>query len=135
MCDADIPDSKVAILKKVDGKGGQWSKRELPLSFPCGSLHSLAVADFNNDGRKDILVCEQEELLPAGRTNPRFVILENLGDQFAERIIFDGRLGGHEVVVGDVTETPIWTYARKPGARFPGMPTRGRCTPTAWRTC
>ena len=65
MCDADISDSKVAILKNVDGKGGQWSKRELPLSFPCGSLHSLAVADFNNDGRKDILVCEQEELLPA----------------------------------------------------------------------
>jgi hypothetical protein len=60
------------------------------------------VADFNNDGRKDILVCEQEELLPAGRTNPRFVILENAGDQFAEQIIFDGRLGGHEVVVGDV---------------------------------
>ena len=30
------------------------------------------------------------------------MILENLGDQFAERIIFDGRLGGHEVVVGDV---------------------------------
>ena len=102
MCDADITDSKVAILKNVDGKGGQWSKREVPLSFPCGSLHSLAVADFNNDGRKDILVCEQEELLPAGRTNPRFVILENLGDQSAERIIFDGRLGGHELVVGDV---------------------------------
>ncbi len=102
MCDADIPDSKVAILRNTDGKGRQWSKQELPSSFSFGSLHSLAVADFNNDGRKDILVCEQEELLPSDRKNPRFVIFENLGGRFAERIIFDGRLGGHELVVGDV---------------------------------
>jgi hypothetical protein len=102
ICDADIVDCKVAILTNADGKGRQWSKRELPLSFPYGSLHSLAVADFNNDGRKDIFVCEQEELLPPGRKNPRFVIFENQGDRFAERIILDAQLGGHEAVVGDV---------------------------------
>lgn len=102
VCDADIEDSKVAILTNGDGKGVAWSKQELASSFPFGSLHSLAVADFNNDRRKDILVCEQEELLPTGRKNPRFVIFENLGDRFAERIVFDGRLGGHEAVVGDL---------------------------------
>jgi len=66
-------------------------------------LHVLAVADFNGDGRLDILVNEQEELLPSGRENPRWVIWENLGgNHFAEHIILDSKLGGHELQVGDV---------------------------------
>ncbi len=54
MADADITDSKVVILKNADGKGGSWIKTELPQSFTYGSLHSLAVADFNGDGKRDI---------------------------------------------------------------------------------
>jgi hypothetical protein len=66
-------------------------------------LHALAVADFQNDGRLDILAIEQEELLPAGRENPRWILWENLGHgQFAERILLDTKLGGHELQVGDV---------------------------------
>jgi len=103
IADADITDSKVVILKNADGKGGRWSKTELPQSFTYGSLHALAVADFNGDSRPDIVVCEQEELLPPGRENPRFIIWENLGrNQFAERIVLDTKLGGHELQVGDV---------------------------------
>jgi hypothetical protein len=103
MADCDIADSKVAILRNADGKGGRWTREDLPMSFAYGSLHSLAVADFNNDGRLDILVNEQEELLPPGRENPRWVIWENLGGgRFAERIILDAKLGGHELQVGDL---------------------------------
>jgi hypothetical protein len=103
IADADIEDSKVAVLKNAEGKGGQWTKMELPQSFAYGSLHALAVADFNGDGRLDILVNEQEELLPSGRENPRWVIWENLGgNHFAEHIILDSKLGGHELQVGDV---------------------------------
>jgi hypothetical protein len=103
MADADIVDSKVAVLKNADGKGGSWTKTELPQSFTYGSLHSLAVADFNGDGRPDIAVNEQEELLPPSRENPRWVIWENLGgNQYAERIVLDTKLGGHELQVGDV---------------------------------
>jgi hypothetical protein len=103
MADADITDSKVVILKNADGKGGAWSKTELPQSFTYGSLHSLAVADFNGDGRPDIVTNEQEELLPAGRENPRWILWENLGaGKFAEHIILDSKLGGHELQVGDV---------------------------------
>ena len=126
MCDADIVDSKVAILKNVDGKGCRWSKQELPQSFSYGSLHSLVVADFNNDGRKDILVCEQEELLPAGRQNPRFVVFENLGGRFVERIIFDGRLGGHEAVVGDVDADGDLDICSKAWGPLPWNANRGR---------
>jgi hypothetical protein len=103
IADADIEDSKVAVLKNADGKGDRWTKTELPRSFTYGSLHALAVADFNGDGKPDIVVNEQEELLPSGRENPRWVIWENLGGgRFAERIILDTQLGGHELQVGDV---------------------------------
>jgi hypothetical protein len=103
MGDADIVDSKVVILKNADGRGGRWSKEELPQSFTFGSLHSLAVADFNNDGRPDIVVNEQEELLPPGRQDPRWVIWENQGaGRFVERIVLDAKLGGHDLQVGDV---------------------------------
>jgi FG-GAP-like repeat len=103
IADADITDSKVVVLKNVDGKGGAWEKTELPQSFVYGSLHALAAADFNGDGRPDIVANEQEELLPAGRENPRWVIWENLGgNKFAEHIILDMKLGGHELQVGDV---------------------------------
>ena len=103
MADADIVDSKVAILKNADGKGGRWIKVQLPQSFTYGSLHSLAVADFNGDGRLDIVVNEQEELLPAGRENPRWILWENRGGgSYLEHIILDSKLGGHELQVGDV---------------------------------
>jgi hypothetical protein len=103
MGDADIVESKVVILKNADGQGGSWTKQALPQSFPYGSLHSLAVADFNQDGKPDIVVNEQEELLPPGRENPRWVIWENQGGgRFVERIILDARLGGHDLRVGDV---------------------------------
>ncbi|MFO1499257.1 MAG: FG-GAP-like repeat-containing protein [Verrucomicrobiota bacterium] len=63
----------------------------------------MAVSDFNLVGRPDILGVEQEELLPDGRENPRWVIWQNLGaNRFQERIILDQKLGGHEVQVGDV---------------------------------
>jgi VCBS repeat protein len=101
--DADITDSKGAVLKNADGKGGAWNKIPLPQSFTYGSLHALAVADFNNDGRPDIVSNEQEELLPAGRENPRWVMWENLGrGEFKELIILDQKLGGHELQAGDV---------------------------------
>jgi len=103
MCDADITECKMVILRNGDGKGRNWLKQPLPQSFKYGSLHALAVADFNGDGKMDIVSNEQEELLPDGRQNPRWILWENLGaGKFAERIIVDQKLGGHELQVGDV---------------------------------
>jgi hypothetical protein len=103
IADADITDSKVVVLKNADGSGGRWEKFPVPQSFTCGSLHALAVADMNGDGRPDIISNEQEELLPAGRENPRWIVWENLGGlKFREHVILDTKLGGHELQVGDV---------------------------------
>lgn len=119
MCDADIVDSKIVILRTPDG-GKTWTKQQLPQSFKYGSLHSLGVADFNGDGRLDIISNEQEELLPAGRANPRWIVWENLGEaKFAERIILDTRLGGHELQVGDVDRDGDIDVVSKPWGSLP----------------
>ncbi|MCX8109610.1 MAG: VCBS repeat-containing protein [Verrucomicrobiae bacterium] len=103
MADCDIEGSTVAVLQNQDRKGKQWHKTLLPQSLIYGSLHSLAVADFTGDGQPDILVNEQEELLPENRQNPRWVLWENKGNkQYVEHVILDAKLGGHELQTGDV---------------------------------
>ena len=127
IADADITDSKVVVLKNADGKGGAWTKTELPQSFVYGSLHALAVADFNGDGRPDIVVNEQEELLPTSRENPRWVIWENLGEnKFAERIILDMKLGGHELQAGDVDNDGAVDIVSKPWGPRPWNGNNGK---------
>jgi hypothetical protein len=81
---------------------------ELPKTAPGtrGSFHSLAVADFDGDGDLDIFTVEQDDpgLAPKGAM-PRWYIWENLdgrGHEWAERVIYDGSLGGHDAFVGDV---------------------------------
>jgi hypothetical protein len=127
IADADIVDSKLVVLKNADGKGRSWIKTELPQSFTYGSLHALAVADFNKDGRPEIVAIEQEELLPEGRQNPRWVIWENLGGlKFAERIILDQKLGGHELVAGDVDRDGDIDICSKPWGPRPWNGNGGR---------
>lgn len=101
--EADMADGRVAVLRNVDGKGSRWERVELPQSFKYGSLHSLAVADLNGDGRPDVVVNEQEELLPDGRQNPRWIAWVNEGGgKYVEQILLDAKLGGHELQAGDV---------------------------------
>lgn len=61
------------------------------------------MADLNGDGRPDIIVNEQEQLLPPGRENPRWIAWENRGGgKLVEHVLLDAKLGGHELQVGDV---------------------------------
>jgi hypothetical protein len=63
--------------------------------------------------------------MPEGRDNPRWVVWEHLGGgRFAERVLLDERLGGHELQVGDV-DGDI-DICSKPWSAEPGNGARGR---------
>jgi hypothetical protein len=105
MTENEIRAGRIAWLENVDGRGRQWKAHDLRAGddAPRGAYHSLAVADFDNDGDPDIFSVEMEAI--AGARQPRWYIWENRdgkGQQFVERVIFDGGLGGHEAVVADV---------------------------------
>jgi hypothetical protein len=104
--DCDGQNSGVAWIENQDGAMQRTWVHYLANEAPGtrGSFHSLQVADFDSDGDRDILVVEQEDpkILPQGAT-PRWFIWENQGNtEFVERVIFEGNLGGHDVLVGDV---------------------------------
>ncbi len=103
--ECDVPDCVAAVLYNEDGKGTSWRKVLLPQTAPGrrGSLHSLRVADFNLDGKLDVLTIDQEDCrgkkpMPA----PRWYVWENSMGPWKEHVILDANLGGHEAWVGDV---------------------------------
>jgi hypothetical protein len=105
MTENEIRAGKIAWLRNVDGKGGEWKVNPLPAgdNAPRGAYHSLAVADFDNDGDPDVFTVEMEHI--AGTRQPRWFVWENTdgkGANFVERVILDTGLGGHEAVAADV---------------------------------
>ena len=105
MTENEIRAGKIAWLENIGGTGLDWKVHELPAgdTAPRGAYHSLAVADFDQDGDSDVFTVEMEAI-PGGRL-PRWYIWENTagkGARFVERVILDNGLGGHEAVVADV---------------------------------
>jgi len=109
MVGCDQKDSRAAWLEnRGEEEYMQFIVHLLPLSAPGrrGSFHSLWVADFDMDGDPDIYTMDQEDdtILPEGAPI-RGYLWENLdgkGQAFAERIILDENIGGHDVIFGDV---------------------------------
>jgi hypothetical protein len=109
MTDCDQQASRAAWLENHGDSPPTFTAHFLPMTAPGvrGSFHSLAVADFDGDGDMDIFTCDQEDdsIFPEGAF-PRWYIWENVGSgprpEFVERVIFDGRLGGHDALVADV---------------------------------
>jgi len=106
----DQVDSRGAWLESSGGSNPEFTVHLLPLNAGGrrGSLHSLAVADFDNDGDLDIFSVEQEDdkILPLNQTSRGF-LWENLdgkGGLFKERVVFDQNLGGHDALFGDVDQ-------------------------------
>lgn len=101
-CDTEIAPRRVHWFKNEDGKGGAW--REHLIATDKGDLHTLAVADFDNDGDPDVFSGEG----PLGGTGPggkrRWFIWENRdgrGEAWQEHLILEGP-ECHEGVAADV---------------------------------
>ncbi len=107
--DCDVESSK-GYLFINEGNGKTFKRVALPSpGAPTGSYHSLAVADFDNDGDLDIFTGEQEDP-SVGMKLPflkeRGFFWENTGTStdpsFVVRIIQTDNPGWHDVQIGDV---------------------------------
>ncbi len=75
----------------------------------------------------DVLSCEMEAV--GGENEPRWYIWENVdgrGGTWREHVILDANLGGHELVVGDVTGNGKPDIVGKPWRARPGNAVDGR---------
>jgi len=108
LTDGEIKGARVAWFEApADVRSPGWQAHILAQSDnePRGPYHSLAVADFDNDGDPDIFAGEMEWL---GVAPYRWFIWENLSEkkldsvEFVERVVLDKGLGTHNAVIGDV---------------------------------
>ena len=124
--DCDTGNGHVYWVENLGG-GESWALH--PLADPegatgvphahdanTGSWHSLAVADFNGDGRLEIFAGEQEDpdtmmtdwgrvpMKPAGLKERGVLWVRSDKDEvdFEPVVIHEGRPGWHDVVVGDI---------------------------------
>lgn len=107
--DTDVKNSNVYLI--MNSGDNTFSRQQLPSpSDSTGSFHSLAVADFDNDGDSDIFVGEQEDtnplMKPDGGLKERGILYENISNdrkmQFRPVIIHTDNPGWHDTRAGDV---------------------------------
>ena len=89
-------------FENADGRGRRWTRHDI--ASGKGDLHTLGVADFDNDGDLDVFSGEG----PLGATGPggkrRWFVWENVdgaGARWREHVVLEGPRC-HEGAVGDV---------------------------------
>lgn len=130
--DADQTGSGAAWLENDGGRPPSFTAHPLPAqaSGTRGSFHSLYVGDFDGDGDLDVFAAEQEDdsILPEG-ASPRWFVWENSGGPaptFTQRVVFDGRLGAHDALAGDVDGDGDLDVLSKIWNRWPENANEGR---------
>lgn len=104
MCDADteLQPRRVHWFENKDGKGGQWIEHVVATN--TGDLHTLWLADFDNDGDLDVFSGDGPMGAMGADGKYRWYIWENLdgkGGSWKEHVIYEGP-ECHEGVAADV---------------------------------
>jgi len=96
--EADTPDGRVFWFENK-GKGGAWECHLISADRTGQDFHSLAVADFNNDGRPDVFSGGG----PLSKDVHKGFVWENLGKggRWKEHLVVEGK-ECHETVAADV---------------------------------
>jgi len=108
MVGCDQKDSRAAWIENKGSEYPGFLVHLLPLTSPGrrGSFHSLWVADFDLDDDWDIYTMDQEDhlILPEG-AGIKGYLWENIdgkGQKFAESVVLDKNMGGHDCQFADV---------------------------------
>jgi hypothetical protein len=110
--EGDIRGGRIAWFENRDGKGGSWTRHIIKAPGHTQDFHTLAVADFDDDGDLDIFSCGG----PLTSGTPTWSIWQNLDGKAAtwkEQEIFRG-VECHEGVAGDVDRDGDIDIASKP---------------------
>jgi len=99
--EADTPDGRVFWFENRDGRGKSWTMHLISTEHTGQDLHSLALADFDNDGDVDVFAGGG----PLTKEPPhKWFIWENLdgkGKEWKEHIVLSGKRC-HEAKAADI---------------------------------
>lgn len=93
------------FIPPEDPRQGPWKAEIIvPPERDFRAMHSLALADFDGDGRCEIFTAEMENNKTDGvEKKPRWFIFKHDAGGWQEHVILDVNLGTHEAKAGDVT--------------------------------
>lgn len=129
LTEAEFPGARIAWFENPgDPKQVPWTIHIIPFegNEERGPFHTLQTGDYDQDGDIDIFSGEMELY---GIKPHRWFIWENAkgdGSEFIEHPIFDGNLGTHEAVAGDVDGDGDIDFAGKPWNAVPDNANGGR---------